>query len=438
MNVFDQLCGAQFENFVLGTRPAFGKPGRAIWLTDILTAQIDDGTQWVSVSATSTFASLLLQEIATPATPGTGFGKFYLGTDKIARLLDSTGSFTRLGWFRNLSIDKVLNSISLLSESGNALTTLNYGEVEMISSVGSSSPKVRIKIVTTMNLDFDTMDGFLASTFVANAWGNARPLYIYLINLDNTFAGLRLAVSFNPTLKISPVAAQNAWSPLGTVSSAITLPTDSDMFISATALQGDPRTTHAGKPVVRLGACQVTKNASDLWAVIAFSKGEDGLIENPYSSKTFILPPGQHNAGSGSFFQGAGTPVFSPLANIKALYTLNPNTGLCNFIFSTVDATNVLVNGVNANPLEIPLPYRAVFTTFTSTIFRSFGGGLVRLAANTQTVTCRFSDTLGSGGWTNIWLHKDTVIPLVLVQNSQFSNTSNDDVENIEINYKAF
>lgn len=139
------------------------------------------------------------------------------------------------------------------------------------------------------------------------AWGNDRPFAGYIVNQNDTDAGLEIAISPNPAAKESPATTN-----IGYLDVPATTPSDNNFFFwTATNVTA----THNAKPCFRFCSFRMTMNASDDWAATAFDNG-DGIDYNNsfnFGGREYDMPTGQMGAASGKLMKNNGgtAPTFT-------------------------------------------------------------------------------------------------------------------------------
>lgn len=167
---------SKFENYTDATKPAFGNPGRVIWVTDLVSLYVDTGSSWAAIGGASTVARVDAlydwvigsagQVISGAATHST-----WAGAIAAASAGDSI-KVLKGAWTENVSVNKALTIEG--SGPGSVLT----GSVTFTSAADESLlTKIRLTDNITLDSGADMIrvsDVWLASgkTFIDNGTGN--------------------------------------------------------------------------------------------------------------------------------------------------------------------------------------------------------------------------------------------------------------------------
>lgn len=194
MKVYSQLERAQLEN--LGADPAAATEGRIWWRTDTDKVKVDTGAAILelvdlssaqTLSGAKTFSStagMLLAEIATPATPASGFGALYFKSDGNVYKKDDAGVEVQLS-----ALSFTQGAVVFGSGTGVTVDATNffYDDGTNYLGLGTGSPGSRLDVVAT-NITAPAIGARYNST-------NAR----MSINLGNLNGFPYLAVNATPT-----------------------------------------------------------------------------------------------------------------------------------------------------------------------------------------------------------------------------------------------
>ncbi len=206
-------------------------------------------------------------------------------------------------------------NMALVYTAGDLRITTANGTVFSSSSIGKvvipSTGGARLKILLDVNTDTHFfVDDAGASDIVGEefgvtsgtAWGNARPFYLYACNLNDTAAGLKFAISPNPSAIAVPAATN-----LGYHGSPAATPSDLNFFF----LSSSSPATLATKPCALIGRIRMTMSAADDWTVITDASGSEiGIDQDPFFGYWYNMPLAQMGAAAGTFLKGA-SPVFT-------------------------------------------------------------------------------------------------------------------------------
>lgn len=180
------------------------------------------------------------------------------------------------------------------------------------------------------------------------AWGNDRPFAGYIVNQNDTDAGLEIAISPNPAAKESPATTN-----IGYLDVPATTPSDNNFFFwTATNVTA----THNAKPCFRFCSFRMTMNASDDWAATAFDNGDgiDYLRSYNFGTRVYTFPEGQMGNASSNLVSGNGG-VPPAWTTKEGTYYLR-ESGLCTYnVYLTGDGGT---DGSGTQKLRVGLPYK--------------------------------------------------------------------------------
>lgn len=265
-----------------------------------------------------------------------------------------------VGTTLNLGMTLSSGTFSITSADGSALSSTNRGFVKMQSVTEGQT------FIATLTSDQSFEDDNGTSDIIGEefgvtsgvAWNEDRPFYLYAVNSDDTNTGTLIALSPNPTAKVSP--GSNA---IGYHGNPATNQADTNFFfLTAT----DVTTTHQDKPCQLIGGIRMRMSSSDDWTVQTLSSSlGDGIRLDPFVGSIFNMPLGQNGASSNNFFGSDGTePTWASPGAIEYKYSLGLD-GFCDLTMATVSAGTV-TNGSGGNGLNLALPY-LVNQTYYST-----------------------------------------------------------------------
>lgn len=189
----------------------------------------------------------------------------------------------------------------------------------------------------------------------AIAWADPRPFFVYIVNSNDTDAGLEAFISPDPTLRNSPATANIAYKNSG---APVDMSSPSDI---GCLMMTDANTTatHNGKPCLRIGGVRMVMSASTDWTVqtITNAKG-DGIQKEPYKDIMFLYPQNQNGAVANShILANAGTePTWASDSSDSYRYTIGVD-GRCQINHSTINSGASNNNGATAVNIELTVPY---------------------------------------------------------------------------------
>jgi hypothetical protein len=267
--------------------------------------------------------------------------------------------------------------------------------VEIPNNDSGSGSRFQITSTANMDIDISEVTGSFGTT-AGTAWDNDMPFYVYLINSNGSASGLRLAISRNPVLSRTPSTNDLAYE-----GNASTNDNENTVFYSSSS---NENSTVADKPMIRIGGVRMTKNSSNVWTISTFNwENGSGLRDDPFLGQKFTMPEDQNGAENGTHLNSStsSTPTWATPANILYEYTVNPDTGDINIVYTTGAAGNC-TNGTDAGSIRLALPCGVSNSYATNTPFKSsiisVGGARVNIAcrldggSNSQRMNLRTSE----------------------------------------------
>lgn len=199
-------------------------------------------------------------------------------------------------------------------------------------------------------------DSALCGITEAN-WGSAMPWFVYLVNTNNTAAGVYACITRNPKMSVTPAAAE----------------INDTNAVSASQVQTtiNSFTTHdnstAAVPCICIGSLTMTyATATKKWTpgtlavTDGFGKFQEGV--------QFTMPLGQNGAATGSYLNSDGGQVPTWAGTITYVYRINRN-GAASIDYSTFSAGNCsIAGGAGADPVNLYLPYATTADSGSTTI----------------------------------------------------------------------
>lgn len=268
------------------------------------------------------------------------------------------GSILSPGQTVNLGLTLFDGVLTICSADGSALSATNPGYVCMQTATAGSGGK-RIAIAVTANVTInDASNGspqILGNlgTSASVAWGSSAPIFIGMINRDDTAANAKFCLSRCPL---------TGWQQTTTnqIGKSGTAPVTSDqkniIIMDSGVTVGD----YNGKPIVTLGSITAIKDASagGSWTVDSLFRHKDGfgLFQEGVA---FSMPIGQNGAAATTFFENNGGTAPSFNSDDTVQYTIN-RSGVVNMTWTFV--ASVDCGGVGAGVLYLVSPYSNAFT----------------------------------------------------------------------------
>ena len=323
------------------------------------------------------------------------------------------GAFTE-----NMALVLTAGDLRITSANGNIFSSTNIGKVVVPSTSG-----IRTKVLIDVNTDThffvdDTgVSDIIGEEFGVTSgvgWGvGPRPFYIYACNLNNTSAGLKFAISPNPTTITVPAATN-----LGFHGNPAATPSDKNFFF----LSSDDPVNLATKPCALIGRIRMTMSAADDWTVITDPSGiETGVDQAPFFGHWYKMQVGQMGGAANTFLKdnGGTAPVFT---SNTYLYKIGRDGYVdCDILLNADGGTD----GAGAVDAILALPYLQV-----KNIDLIIGmGTTVDVTPTRHGILC-----VSTGISTDCKLHDNiTHIP---IQNSFYANGARD--LRLKLRYQAF
>ena len=195
-------------------------------------------------------------------------------------------------------------------------------------------------------------------TTASIAWGSAMPLYLYLVNIDDTAANARFALARLPHYRTTPASTNN----IGIAGTAPASSSQSNMVLFGTGAN----TNYNSKPCILLGSVRATcdNSVGGVYTITALSAGRDGFGGYQWG-QLFTFPTNQQGAAAGSYFTAnAGTaPTFT--ADNLYQYIIDPDGNLDCYIALSNAAGGTAGSGAVTAQLTIPFIPTNPLTTAT-------------------------------------------------------------------------
>jgi len=322
VKILSQLIDAQLEQ--AATNPT-GRESRIYFNTTTKLVHVYDGTVW---------------QLLTPAQTGIYNAGFRL----------SGGEFS-------------------IRQADQTVFTANEFAVVRMESAITPGKIVTLRLLTDR---FKFRDDSNATSDIAGvefgvtsgiAWPDARPFYPYIVNSNDTDAGLEGFISPDPTKTRSPATANIAFKNSGSPTDMST-PSDIGCLMMTDA---NTTATHDDKPCIRIGGIRmVMAVTTDDWTVQTLDDSKkDGIRLDPYEGITFLYPLNQMGAAASTHIQAnAGTePVWASDSSAGYEYRLSLN-GDCYVNKSTVNSGSP-TNGTGTQAISMTVPY--AFNGYAST-----------------------------------------------------------------------
>ena len=198
----------------------------------------------------------------------------------------------QVGLVQNLSLSVSGGTLTIASGDGSALSASNIGYV---CAPSSATPGELVLHSFTANVTMTNtdMNGNILNTTASTAWGNSKPMYLYVMQ-DDSDANPVFAWGAVPNITYAPPAAD-----IGDPSAA-----NADIQTSLYSWTDITEANYNGNAVVCIGSCGATKDASDVWT-FTVTEGQDGI--GLFNEETrFTFPTGQYAANSGTYTDANG------------------------------------------------------------------------------------------------------------------------------------
>lgn len=254
---------------------------------------------------------------------------------------------TNPGWISNLGLSLSGGRLKIVDAGGDDLSTTNPGWVTVPSNTAGRLVTLKITVATHLIDDASSgssdIVGELWNTSTGVAWGNSRPFFVYLVNVDDTDTNAFFAISPNPSESLTPSSSTK----IGYHGNPSSANTDFDFFgMTATNV-----TAYTSKPCVCIGQISATKSVGNDWTFDAITSytGIGNIIE----TLNWTMPSGQMGATSGKYMEdnGGTAPVFS---TNQYFYKVHKN-GLVTIFFRFINDGGT--DGAGAVTAYLNLPY---------------------------------------------------------------------------------
>jgi len=293
----------------------------------------------------------------------------------------STGDFTQVtntemrlvpGYIENLSlVTSGGTTLTIASGDGSALSSSNPGYVAMPS--GATPGEVVLHTFTANVAMTNTeMNGNLLGTTSATAWGNSKPLYLYVIQ-DDSDANPEFALAPIPNIEFAPASTE-----IGDPSSAV-----ADEQISMYSLDDITETSYDGNPVQLIGCVTATKSSGDVWTFDSVIEGVTGMGRFA-EQKIYTFPTAQFGAGASSYCiaNGGTAPAFS---TNQVQYSMKKN-GNITIWYNLQDDGGTDGSGAVDAQITTPFYAQGTVTGYESNEWGSFQDIQYRCVGGTVTV----------------------------------------------------
>lgn len=308
---------------------------------------------------TTTDATLASQAEAEAETENTK----YMSALRVAQLLSANfqtyldAAAKSGGVTSNIGMNIASNVLTIYGKDGSALSSSNPGLITMQSQ---ANPGRVVDLKLTGNIavrdrnatDSDLEGGELFGLTTGVAHGDYRPFYLYAINVDDTNANMRLAISMNPCYTEGGFSTNNV---CFMQAACVTSDLNNIMILNRTGTKAD----YIDKPMQLIGGFRMNKDASDYWQIAPFDGLADGIRQNPHVGYVFDFSAGHLGADTDNFFASTvgNGPSWATPASIVAKYMLDLN-GNCHYWMDTTGAGNCTNGG--AGVLQLVMPYYVI------------------------------------------------------------------------------
>lgn len=276
------------------------------------------------------------------------------------------------GQVQNLSFTKAAGVITIASASGAALSATNPAWVSVPSAVTGG---IHVVLPITANITFNDDDhaashlaGWTFGVTTGVAWNTELPIFIYVLNKDDTAAGLVFGISRNPT------ATLFVTNDIGDKDAVPLTLRQGNIFVAASIVEVD----YNNVPAQIVGATFMTKvAAADDWTLSTTSarEGFGELTINYATSISYTMPTGQNGAMAAKHFNTVDGSTDLAFDNNNYIYNLNRD----GYINAYYNFNTNAVNGADATALRISVPLYG-FSTSTNFMISS-GNGWIRVAS---------------------------------------------------------
>ena len=262
----------------------------------------------------------------------------------------------RSGDTLNLGVTDAGGVFTITDASGAALSATNFGYVGVKSTTAGRTVSLRVDEATHLFQDDAHASSHLTNlgfgiTETAH-WANDMPWFLYVVNEDDTEAGLGFFISRSPCMSVTPAATY-----IHDYDAAAANDTQNSIF----GMWNDD-VGKAAKPCTCIGAFRMQwSTTTDDWTVQTLGNN-DGIGQDRIDvtcATSYTMSIGQNGATAGKYMldNGGTAPTFE--TNFP-FYNINRNgTVLIDYFFNANTATD----GNGAVVALIHLPYNSTSTT---------------------------------------------------------------------------
>lgn len=247
----------------------------------------------------------------------------------------------------NFSMEVSGGTLSTKTDAGQNFSNESPGVLRMPSVNDAGYDFIGLIKNTGPTIDDSDLTGVEWESTASVAWGSARPLYIWAINLDDDNANIQLFISayFKTDANTSPASTGNNYGKIGSLPSD----TDTSVFVAMSDDAGLTAADYAGKPMVCLGAIKATKDASNIWT---FSALDADTGAGKYMHDVFFAYPAGHGGNAAGEYTATNGPSFPGTEEAK--YQVFAD-GSLRYLLSTVSGGNC-TNGTGTSNTQVGLP----------------------------------------------------------------------------------
>lgn len=302
--------------------------------------------------------------------------------------LGTPSRFLSVGSIDNLGITYSSNVLSVTQKDGSALADTDGSRAYVVCPSTTAGQEVVLAISAAQTLQdaghgSPQILGRLGTT-ASVAWASALPLYIGIVNKDDTSANARFFLTRDPTKTTTPSSVDN----IGIGGTAASTSAQGNIILFGT----EANTGYNSKPCVIIGSVQATcdNSAGGSWTIGSLSAGRDG-IGLFQENVSFTMAVSQNGAGTGGYLKNNGGTA--PAMTTQNYYYYIRRTGEVHIYFSL--SGDAGTDGSGAVRAQLALPY--VIADATSVVAKNvarlqFGSvnsyGYMEVLANTT--TCQF------------------------------------------------
>lgn len=229
--------------------------------------------------------------------------------------LGTPSRFLSVGSTDNLGITYSSNVLSVTQKDGSALADTDGSRGYVVCPSTTAGQEVVLAITAAQTLQ-DAGHGTPQilgrwGTTASVAWGSALPLFLGVVNKDDTDGNLRFFLTRDPTKTTTPSSTNN----IGIGGTAPSTSSETNIVLFGTGAN----TGYNSKPCVIIGSVQATcdNSVGGSWTIGTLSAGRDGfgLFQE---EQFFTMPLGQNGAATGTYIL--------PNGGTAMLFTVNTYT----------------------------------------------------------------------------------------------------------------